>query len=146
MESIAIKIKASYRGYELKFSEWGEGKWSVAIGEERSAYSSTDIKKVKEYVDKLIKSTFKPVQAFYGCYFPNEIKEITITSLDSADPKSVWISDKEKHRSKVSKDYCYDLTNENRNRIDAIIKIQEDIENLQKEQSCIVKSLTKISL
>lgn len=141
MEKIDVEIKASYRGYEFGFREFND-EWSVKIGEEDFAYSNTDIKKVKEYVDRLIKNEFKPIKALGCAYSGNELQEITITSIDSQDPKEVWIT-KEGNRSKYKKENCYAFSDENIAKIKQMKEIDNRIVVLQKENGKIYKSLTK---
>jgi hypothetical protein len=142
VENINVIIKASYRGYKITFGECNN-EWSVKVGEENEAYSNTDIKKVKEYVDRLIKSKFKSIKAL-GCnYETDTLKEVTINSIDSQDPNYVWITDTEGRRSKYEKKNCYAFTEENLAKIKQMEEIDVKIKTLQKENGKIYKSLTK---
>jgi hypothetical protein len=144
MEKISVEIKASYRGYKISFSEW-DNQWSVEIGEEKEAYSAIDIKKVKEYVDKIIKNEFKPIEALcrIGWCDDTKIEKITISSLDSQEKDKVWVIDSNGKRSKEDKENLFSLSEDNLNKVKKIKEIDKHIEELNKENRGIYKSLTK---
>ena len=142
MEKIPVEIKAKYREYNIGFSEW-DNQWSVEIGEEKKAYSNTDIKKVKEYVDKIIKSEFKPIKILLKKYSNDEIVEATLSSLDSESKERVWVISAEGNRSKEDKNSCFALTDDNLAKIKQMDELDKKMEGLHKENVIIYKSLKK---
>lgn len=143
MEKINVEIKANYRGYKFNFSECSN-EWSVKIGEENEACSNPDIKKVKEYVDKLIKNEFKPMKIFLRNPWRNsEIEEATITSIDSQEKDEVWVVKSGGGRSKENKNICFAFTEDNLTKINQLKEIEKKIGELNKEDGRIYKSLVK---
>lgn len=141
MKNINVKIKASYRGHTFNLNEW-DNSWSVVIGEEQRAYSNTDIKKVKAYVDKFLKNKFTPIKALGKVGFNNIITEIKITSLDSENKDEAWVINQKGDRLKECLDNLFALTEDNLKKIEQMKQIEKETELLEEKKRSIYESLT----
>ncbi len=147
MKSIEVKIKASYRGFKIVFVEHRK-EWMVEIGKERDAYSNTDLERVKDYVDKFLKSGFKPFEAFSTVGWGEKYRKVLVTSVDVEG--SAWIQEtqdnsnlsKRGSRSKVDKKDLIAITPENEAAIKAIHEIDTQTDKLHKEKQRLEKQLT----
>lgn len=138
MENISIKLEATYREFILDFSEFNND-WSVFI-DKQIAYSNQDIKKVKQYIDKLIKNTFKPIKIVMSGW-DSDFEEYTMTSIDSEDSKSAWIVNSKGRRSKENRENLFVSMPKNLEKIKEMKGIDKEIELLKEKNNAIHKSL-----
>jgi hypothetical protein len=145
MKSIAVVVKAMYRGFKITFHEVSK-EWSVAISKE--SYENEDLEKVKDYVDRILKSEFKPFEAFskrsVGWGQNDKYDKVTITSVDIED--AVWVKTTKGSRGKVTKGDLVAITPENEATIKHIQELDTEMDRLHKEKEREEKKLTQPAL
>jgi hypothetical protein len=140
MEKIKFEANGKYRGYTIEFREW-DNEW-VAKKDGEEIYSKPEIKKIKEYIDKLLKSDFTPIQAYtrenYN-YNSDKYEIVTITSVDNEG--KVWVVDKNKSREKKSQDEVFSFSDENSIIIKEILGILKQEEELSDKKEKLEEKL-----
>jgi hypothetical protein len=117
-----------HNGYTIKFSDEREEWWTTIKSDEgEETISDSSLKKMRQYIDKLQKKTFKRIPIFVHvnryrsgsevAYLPR-YGQATITSV-SPNGNAYYVEKGRKHSSKEGLRYCYlyEDTPENREAI-----------------------------
>jgi hypothetical protein len=151
MKGIAVELKAKYRGFKIEFHEYSKH-WSVTIDKDTLAYQNEDLDKVKDYVDKVLKSDFKPFEAISTSGYETKYRKVLVTSVDLEgdvwiqEIKNVGMATERKTRSKVGKEHIIAITPENEATIKAIQDIDTQAGKLQDRKEDLEKKLTHPAL
>jgi len=112
MAKYELEVEGKYRGYTIGFSEYSN-EWNVMIDGTR-AFTDSDIAKVKSWIDRQLKSQFKPIQAYTEVYRAENKKFsiVTVTSIDREN-REAWIRSQDGDRTKRNPITLYPVTPEN---------------------------------
>ena len=130
----------TYKGYAIEFRESSET-WCAIIG--NSTYSNPSLAKVKKHIDNLDKKEFKRVDVYVGGwgYQDYAYQQGTVTSID--DEGKVWIVKKNGDRSKVNADQIFELSSENKTRVEKMAGLSQTQLSITNKIREISKSMTR---
>jgi len=126
---MGTNLRTEYKNYVIEWIDWEAG-FSIIQNDARLKGKVRTIKECQEWIDKKEKEKFNRMPAYLLAY--DRIKKVEITSV--IDEDHVWVTDKNKQRSKENIDYLLKDIPQN----EQIINLIEDIElkmiNLTKER------------
>ena len=149
MESI------EHNGFTIKFDEQKEEWWtSIKSDDGQETVSDPSLKKMREYIDKLQKKTFKRIPIFVHInryrsgreetYLPH-YGEATITSV-SPNGNAYYVEKGRKHSSKegLRYGYLYEDTPDNRAAIAEYEKCAQEVHGAEKRERAAQDKIKKI--
>jgi hypothetical protein len=107
------------------------------------AFTDPDIAKVKGWIDRQLKSQFKPIQAYTQIYHRDDSKKfsiVTVTSIDKEN-REAWVRDKEGDRTKRNPITLYPVTPENTAVIERIENKYIIVQTHEEEMEELTKTL-----
>jgi len=139
-----MELTGEYKGFEIKVSEWDEGKAVSASIDHPLFYNSKidgkSLKSIKQKINKIIKDGFERFDVYVRGWSNNEFYIVTVTSIDEYG--DFWVIDKEGNRSKHHN--VYEKSDYNDSIIKAIVEKAKEKETLNKEFRAIENKLKEV--